>query len=82
MPGPLMGYLQKLKESSKTEFVAPGLKGGMLKYEILLSDLKKLCIKAGVKEVSPHKLRHSCTEIYVQRERVQKTSGGCSINRA
>lgn len=67
MPAPLMSYLEKRRQGAASDaFVAPGLRGGMLKYEILLFGLKRLCREAGIKEVSPHELRHSCTELYVQ----------------
>ncbi|MGZ6369228.1 MAG: tyrosine-type recombinase/integrase, partial [Bdellovibrionota bacterium] len=54
------------RSASLGDFVCPGPRGGMLKPETYLPMLKRLCRKAGVPEVSPHKLRHSCTEIFVQ----------------
>jgi len=67
MPAPLMEYLGRRRQGASPDaFVAPGLKGGMLSYEILLFGVKRLCREAGIKEVSPHELRHSCTELYIQ----------------
>lgn len=45
-------------------FVAPGPNGGMLSYETFLVALKRLCRQAGVRELTPHELRHSATGIY------------------
>jgi integrase len=68
IPEPLEKYLLTLKADgrAKSEFVAPGKFGGMLKYNILLNGLKRLCKKAEVKIITPHELRHSCSELYVQ----------------
>lgn len=67
IPPVLLEYLWDLKQSQgESEYVAPGLRGGMLKYEILLAGLRRLCKDAGVKPVSPHELRHSCSEEWVQ----------------
>jgi integrase len=65
MTDDLATYLAERK-GSPDDFVASGKFGGMLKYEILLSGLKRLCQKAGVRKISPHELRHSCTELYVE----------------
>jgi site-specific recombinase XerD len=37
----------------------------MLSYQTLYKGLKALCRTAGLPEVSPHELRHSCTELWV-----------------
>jgi integrase len=53
------------------DFVCPNGTGGMLNYESFCDRvLRRLCKGAGVKRVTPHELRHSCTEIWV--------SGGAS----
>jgi len=49
-----------------TAFVCEGPRGGMLRPETFHPTLKRYCRKADVPEVSPHKLRHSCTELYVR----------------
>lgn len=54
------------KDKNKSGWVCPGPRGGHLKPETYAPRLKKLCREAGVPEVSPHILRHSCTEIFVQ----------------
>lgn len=66
MPPPLIDYLKE-KHAGKTawDFVAPAYMGGMLEQKKLHDGLKKLCRMAGVTEISPHELRHSCTELYV-----------------
>ncbi|HAR41202.1 MAG TPA: hypothetical protein DCS07_00985 [Bdellovibrionales bacterium] len=67
VPPVLLEYLtEKHAGQPDSAYVAPGLYGGMLQYEILLKGLKRLCRQAEVKEVSPHKLRHSCSEEWVQ----------------
>lgn len=47
-------------------FVAPGEGGDMLNYKVYFYGLKRLCKEAGVKVITPHELRHSCTELYVE----------------
>jgi len=67
MPKPLLDYLQEIRESSKRgPFVASGMKGGMLKYNIFLSNLEKFCKEVKVTRITPHELRHSCTELYME----------------
>ncbi len=67
MPPALSEYLKESsKANSRQEFVAPGPNGEMLSYHSLYSGLKTLCRLAGVKIVTPHELRHSCTELYVE----------------
>jgi integrase len=65
MPGVLMDFLlDRFKHRFPMAFAAPALKGGMLEYKKLHGGLRKLCDEAGVKRVSPHELRHSCSEIW------------------
>lgn len=46
-------------------FVCPGPKGGMLVHATLAQSLTRFCGKAGVHKITPHELRHSCTELFV-----------------
>lgn len=64
IPG-LKRYLRGF-DLSTGQFVACGPKGGMLSYETYNSGLKRLCRKAGVPVMTPHELRHSCTEIWIE----------------
>ena len=65
MPSPLVEYLlQQCKHRFPAAFAAPAAQGGMLEYQKLYLGLRKLCDEAGVRRVSPHELRHSCTEIW------------------
>jgi integrase len=48
------------------QFVVQNRHGGMLSYETYEDQLKRFCKKAGVKAVTPHELRHSCTELFIQ----------------
>lgn len=66
IPKPLLEYLKTLSLGKSPEaFVAPGHRGGMLSYHVLHSILPTLCKGAGVTVVTPHELRHSCTELWV-----------------
>jgi site-specific recombinase XerD len=68
MPKPLHDFLFELSKGKKPDdFVCLSLAGGMLSYEAFVArTLPGLCKKAGVKRITPHELRHSCTELYVQ----------------
>lgn len=70
----LKDYLWEIyqRTEDKDGFVCPGPRGGFLKPETYGPRLKKLCRKAGVPEVSPHILRHSCTEMFVQEGATQE----------
>lgn len=65
MPPELKEYLMTL-QIGPDDFVARSLKGGMLPYSTYLPALRRLCKEAAVEEVTPHELRHTCTEIYMQ----------------
>lgn len=39
---------------------------GMMTYDMFENTLSRICQEAQVKRITPHELRHSCTEIYVQ----------------
>lgn len=65
MPTVLAEFLlSQNKHRFPAAFVAPAIRGGMLDYRKFHRDLWKLCDEAKVKRVSPHELRHSCTEIW------------------
>lgn len=63
MPEMLSKYL-KPRQRFSLGFVAPALMGGMLDYNKFHKGLKKMCQESCVGRVSPHELRHSCTEIW------------------
>ena len=65
IPSALRDFLMGRRSEPET-FVAPGPAGGMLSYHTYQGALPRLCVAAGVPEVTPHELRHSCTELYVQ----------------
>jgi len=69
MPPKLKSYLLELKQKRRPrakDLVALNFKDEFLPYETYLRALRRLCDDAGVKRVTPHELRHSCTELYVQ----------------
>jgi integrase len=66
MPQLLMEYLLPKRRQISSQFVACGPTGEMLSYHSFYSGLKRLCKEAGVTPVTPHELRHSCTELYVE----------------
>jgi integrase len=66
MPKPLADYLRP-RQGDPEAFVCLNAIGGMLSYESFVQKvLPKLCERAGVKRITPHELRHSCTELYVE----------------
>jgi integrase len=65
---PLVAYLREIWMASSQDpkaFVCQGPQGGMLANETYSPNLKRLCRKTGVREISPHGLRHSHTELLV-----------------
>jgi integrase len=68
MPEPLHEFLKaKAAGRGPEDWVCPNVQGGMLNYEsFVYRVLPGLCRKAGVPVITPHELRHSCTELYVQ----------------
>lgn len=59
----LRDYLEPIRKEPG-EWVAPGPRGGMLAYSTYLQGVARLCARVGVPIVTPHGLRHSCTEIW------------------
>jgi integrase len=67
MVPPLREYLQIVTAGrGADEFVLRGERNEMLSHNAFLRNLTRLCKQTGVKRVTPHELRHSCTEIFVQ----------------
>lgn len=71
MPPALKDYLMAVWESRgrpAAGFVCLNKTGTrMLPYDTYIDSLKLVCRKAGVPEMTTHELRHSCTELYVQK---------------
>lgn len=66
IPKPLLEYLRIYSLGKpKKDFVAPGDWGRMLHYHVMHRILKELCREAGVREITPHEMRHSATELWV-----------------
>ena len=67
MPQALHNYLEeRSKHKFPADFVAPALYGGMLDHSKFYRGLKQLTSELNLKHISPHGLRHSCTEIWFQ----------------
>jgi integrase len=65
----LREYLWERWERSSQDLdalICEGPRGGMLDHGTYLKALTSLCAKAGVPRVTPHELRHSATEIWVE----------------
>ncbi|MGK5086347.1 site-specific integrase [Bdellovibrionota bacterium FG-2] len=65
MPPELLELMKREKLLSKSEFVVTAANGDFLPYHIYTVALKRYCREAGVKSLSSHGLRHSCSEIYM-----------------
>lgn len=63
MPDDLRDYLLRLAREPE-DWVVPGPRGGMLKYDTYREALVRACQEVGVIELETHELRHSCTEIW------------------
>lgn len=48
------------------KYVATGYSGGHMRYETLAEEIRHMCRKAGVRRVTPHELRHSCSELWIE----------------
>lgn len=65
IPAALEKFLRDREaKANPGDFVAQAMHGGMLEQKKFHDGLKRLCETAGVPKVSPHELRHSCTEIW------------------
>ena len=61
----LREYLFELSVGKRSDdFVVPGATQPMLDYGTLYGQLKRQCKDIGLPEITPHSLRHSCTEIW------------------
>ncbi len=62
----LAEYLkEKVAGKGPTDFACPGPNGAMLEHSWFIKVLPRLCQEAGVPKITPHELRHSATELYV-----------------
>lgn len=65
MVPPLRDYLRQVTaEKSSNDYVIGGLSVPMLSHSTFLDHLSVLCKRLGVTSVTPHELRHSCSEIW------------------
>lgn len=64
---PLADYLSPYaKNRADEDFVIPGLTSDMMTYNTFYRHTQTACQLAGVPIVTPHELRHSCTEIWMR----------------
>ena len=67
MPPPLAEFLRMhLATKADDDFVVNSPHNEMLRYSYFLKQLRKLCREAGVTVVTPHELRHSAGELYIE----------------
>lgn len=68
MPSDLAEFLKaRVSGRSDEDFVIPAAGGGMLSYHTFHHALKRLCEIHQATPITPHELRHSCTELYMER---------------
>lgn len=74
MPDELVTYLrEKLDPNmSPKAFVVTNQNGSMLSHNILYKELKALCRKHSLPSLSPHELRHTCSEYWIDRRGATK----------
>jgi len=66
MPEALCDYLLPLSHRKfPKDLIVPGKNGGILDQKVFWNGIVSLCEKAQVPKVSPHELRHTCTEIWI-----------------
>jgi integrase len=66
MPEPLYDYLLPLSHRKfPKDLVVSGKERGILDQKVFWKGIASLCEKAQVPKVSPHELRHTCTEIWI-----------------
>ena len=63
IPEPLYEHL-KSRVGKPDDLVCQSETGGVLPYSTFQQGIKKLMVQSGLKELTPHELRHSCTEIW------------------
>lgn len=67
MPQPLAQYLlERIKDKPNDSFVVDAARGEVFSQEAFSRQLKILCKEAEVTIITPHELRHSCTELYIE----------------
>lgn len=66
MPPELWEIMKRERLTSKSEYVVVSESGEFLSYHTFHQALKRYCREAGVKVLSSHGLRHSCSEIYME----------------
>lgn len=63
----LCSFLMDLRKGeAPDEFVIKGIRGEMLNHGTFLRSLKRFCEELNIPAVSPHSLRHGCTEIWIR----------------
>lgn len=74
MPVELVKYLQeKLDPSLKPrDFVVANQSGGRLSHSVLYKELKRVCAVQGLPALSPHELRHTCSELWIEQGATQQ----------
>ena len=85
----LRDYLKGLSVGkSPDEFVMPGVNTSIMDHGTFYQQLRKLCRTLGLPTISPHALRHSCTEIWCESGaseedivRLLNQSGSASVRR-
>jgi integrase len=68
MPVPLVKFLKEKFPNpvSPDQFVVTSNTGNMADAKKIRGNLKRACKEAGIKEITPHELRHSCTELWIE----------------
>jgi integrase len=61
---PLLADYLLARRGDDEELVCKGVSGGVLPYETFTRGLTRMCRQAGVKEITPHELRHTCAHIF------------------
>lgn len=58
--------LEIIKGKGPEDYVSPGPKQEMLSYNTYIGALARLCEKLKLPKITPHELRHTCTELWIQ----------------
>ena len=64
MPTPLVTYL-KSQKGKPGDWVCHDTKGNHMSRNSYMPALKRLCKSAGVKKITTHELRHTCSELWI-----------------